>query len=125
LPEIDLQHLADVVLDDAGVAQQIADGAVAVAGQAFGGEHRLIDAKLAPGEAAERPTDIVEGAVALGLADQRGAGDRTGVDHRIERMVVGIEPDRIEGIARGLDADRAFDMVGAERVQRESKHEGF
>ncbi len=38
-------------------------------------------------------------------------------------MVFGIEPDRIEGIARGLDADRALDPFGAERIQRQREHE--
>jgi hypothetical protein len=52
LPEIDLQHLAHVFNDDSRIAQEIADGAVAVAGCALGGEHRLIHVKLAAGEAA-------------------------------------------------------------------------
>ncbi len=125
MPEIDLEHLADVVLDDAGVAQEIADRAVAVAGRAFGGEYRFVDAEFAPGKAAERLADIFERVIALGLADQPGAGDRAGIDHGIEGMIVGIEPDRIEGIARRFDADRAFHPRRAERVQRQREHEGF
>ena len=123
LPEIDFQHRADVVLDDGGVAQEIADRAVAVAGRAFGGVDRFVDIELAPGKPAERLADIVEGAVALGLMDQAGAGDRAGIDHRIEGMVVGIEPDRVEGIARRLDADCAFHPSCAQRIQRQREHE--
>ena len=108
LPEIDIENLADVILDDVGVAQQIADRAIAVAGAAFGCVHGLVEAEFAAGEAAERRADIVECGGALRLMDQTGAGDRAGIDHRIEGMVVGVEPDRIEGIARRFDADRAF-----------------
>ncbi len=53
LPEIHLQHFADVFLDNAVGAQEIADGAVAVAGRALGSKDRLIDPEFAPGEAAE------------------------------------------------------------------------
>jgi hypothetical protein len=99
LPEIDLQHLADVILDDGGVAQEIADRAVAVAGQAFRGIDGFVDAEFAPGKPAERLTDVFECAVAHGLMNEPGAGDRPGIDHQIEGMVVGIEPDRIERVA--------------------------
>ena len=75
------------------------------------------------GKPAERLTDIFEGAVAFGLMKQAGAGDGAGVDHRIEGMVVGIQPDRIEGVARRLDTDRAFDACRAQRIQRQREHE--
>ena len=55
--------------------------------------------------------------------DQTGAGDRAGIDHRIEGMVFGIEADRIEGIAGRLDADRVFHPRRAERIQRQREHE--
>jgi hypothetical protein len=125
LPEINLKHRADMILDDTGVAQQIADGAVAVAGRTFGGIDGFVDPEFAPGKPAERLTDIVEGAVALGFMDQAGTGDRAGVDHRIEGMVFGIEADRIKGIARWLDADRLFHPRRAERIQRQREHEGL
>ncbi len=99
MPEIDFQHLGDIVLDHGVGAQEIADRPVAVSGRALGGIDGFVDAKLAPGEATERLPDIVERAAALGFVDQAGAGDRAGVNHRIERMVLGIETDRIEGIA--------------------------
>ena len=52
LPEIGLQHRVDIVLDDGGVAQQIADSAVAVAGHAFGRKDRLVDSEFSSGKSA-------------------------------------------------------------------------
>ena len=123
LPEVDLQHGSDIVRDDGVGAQQIADRPVAVAGQALGRIDGVVDVELAPGKPSERLPDIVERAVAFGFVDQPGAGDRARIHHRIERVVLGIEADRIEGIARGFDADRAFDPRGAQRVQRQREHE--
>ena len=125
LPEVDVQHRADIVLDHGVSAQEIADCAVAVAGQALGGINGVVDVELAPGKPAQRLPDIFERVVALGLVDQPGTGNRAGIDHRIERVVLGIEPDRVEGIARWLDADRAFDPCRAECVQRQREHERF
>jgi hypothetical protein len=99
LSEIDLQHRRDIVLDDSGVAQEVADRPVAVAGRTFGSVDRFVDIEFAPGKAAERLADTVERGVALGLLVQTGTGDRAGIDHWIEGMIIGIEPDRIEGIA--------------------------
>ena len=106
LPEVDVEHRVDVVLHDQIVAQQPGDGPVAVAGRALGGMHRLVDAELAPGKAAELVADALERGRALGLMDQPGAGDRAGIDHRVERPVVVGQPDRVERLAARLDADR-------------------
>ena len=67
----------------------------------------------------------LEGAVALGLVDQAGAGDRAGIDHRIERPVVGVEPDRVEGVAARLDADHGLDALGAERSSASANTNGL
>src|ERR1700722_20528984 len=40
-------------------------------------------------------------------------------------MVVGIQADRIERVARRLDPDLAFDLCGAQRVQRQREYERF
>ena len=125
LLEIDVQHRGNVIFDHRIGAQEIADCPVTVAGRALGGIDGFINAEFTSGEAAERLPDIVEGIAALGLVEQAGAGDRTGVDHRIEGMVFGIEPDRIEGIAGWLDADRAFHVRCAERIQCQREHEGL
>ena len=64
---------------------------------------------FAPGKPAQRLPDIVERGVALGLLDQAGTGDRTSVDHRIERLVVRRKSDGVEGFAARFDADRGAD----------------
>jgi hypothetical protein len=110
---------------DAGIAQEITDRAIAVAGRAFRRIDRVVHRKLAPGEPSQRLADIVEGIGALGVMDQPGACDCAGIDHRIEGMVVGIEADRVEGVAGRLDADRTFHPFGAERIQRQREYERF
>ena len=125
MPEIDLQHGSHIVFDHGIGAQQIADRAVAVAGGALGAVDSVVDVKLAPGKPAQRLPDIVECDVALGLMDQAGAGDRAGIDHRVEGVVFGVETNRVEGIARRLDADDAFDPCRTQRVQRQREHERF
>ena len=125
LPEIDLQHGSHVVPDHGIGAQQIADRPVAVAGCAFGRIDGVVDVEIAPGKPPQRLPDIVECGVALGLVDQAGAGDRAGIDHRVEGVVFGVEADRVEGIARRFDADHAFDPRRTERIQRQREHERF
>ena len=61
----------------------------------------------------------------LARTDQPGAGDRAGIDHRIERMVVGVEPDRVEGIARRFDADRAFHPAAPSVSSASANTNGF
>ena len=65
LAEIDVEHVVDVAVNDGIIAQQVGDRAVAVAGCALGGKHRLVDAEIAAGEASERGADVLEGAVAF------------------------------------------------------------
>lgn len=125
LPEIDVEHGVDVALDHGVIAQQISDGAVAVAGFALGFEHRFVDVERAAGEAAERGKDAVERLAAARLVDQSGAGDRAGIDHRIVGPVIGAKPDRVEGIAARFDADDRLDFVGAQHFQRQGKDEGL
>ena len=125
MPEIHLQHGNHVVFDYGIGTQQIADRAVAVAGGALGGVDGVVDVEIAPGKPPQRLTDILERGVALGLVDQAGAGDRAGIDHGVEGVVFGVEADRIEGIARWLDADHTFDPGCAQRVECEREHERF
>lgn len=125
LPEIDIEHIRHVVDDHAIGAQQITDRPVAIARRALGRIDRLVDVELAAGEAAKRLADVCERAVILGGVDQAGAGDRAGIDHRVEGVVFRIQPDRVEGIARRLDADHALDPFGTQRVQRQREHERF
>lgn len=57
--------------------------------------------------------------------DQTGTGDGPGIDHRIERPVVGPQPDRVERIAARFDADHSLDFLGAEQLQRECEDESL
>src|SRR5260370_11608402 len=84
LPEINIQHLADILPDDAGIAQEKADRPVAVSGRAFRGIDRFIDAKLASGKAAERVADRFECRIAGGFEDE----SRIYVLHRLSHTVV-------------------------------------
>ncbi len=125
MPEIHLQHGSHIVPDHGISTQQIADRAVAVAGGAFGGIDGVVHVEIASGKPPERLPDVFECGVALGLVDQAGAGDRAGIHHRIEGMILGVEADRVEGIARWLDANDAFDPRRTQRIQRQREHERF
>ena len=62
---------------------------------------------------------------ALGAMDQARAGNRTGIDHRVVRAIVGTQTDRIKRIAARLDADHALNPLRAEQLYRQRKHEGL
>ena len=104
------------------VAQQIGDGPVSVAGFALGAEGRLVDLQPPSGKAAQRLQQPVEGTILLAFADQAGARDRAGIDHRVEGPIVRTQPDGVEGIAARLDSHDRFDPLGADRLQRQGKH---
>ncbi len=69
--------------------------------------------------------DALKGAVTLRVADEARTGDRAGIDHRIERQVGGVQPNRVEGIAARLDTDRRFDSFRADRLERQREDEGL
>jgi hypothetical protein len=52
LAKINIQHTADVARNDGIVAQQIGDGAIAVAGVTFGSKNRLVNTEFAAGKPA-------------------------------------------------------------------------
>ena len=125
MPEIDVEYGIDAVIQHSVGAQQIGNGAVAVAGRALRRIDGVVDAERAPGKAAERLADVFEGVVAPGLMDQPGTGDRPGIDHRVEGVVFGVEADRVEGIAGRLDADRAFDAAAPSVSSASANTNGF
>src|SRR5664280_883209 len=125
LLEIDVEHLGDVALDDGIVMQQKGDGAVAVAGRPLGLEDGLVDAELAAGEAAQRVAHALESAGPIDAVDQARAGDRPGVDHRIEWPVVRGQADGVERLAAWLYSDLGFDPLRADKVQRQREDEGL
>src|ERR1017187_6743171 len=96
-----------------------------VAGRPLGLEDGLVDAELAAGEAAQRVAHALESAGPLDAVDQARAGDRPGVDHRIEWPVVRGQTDGIERLAAWLDSDLGFDPLGADNLQRQREDEGL
>ena len=84
--------------------------------------HGVVDGEFAAGELAQLLPDALEGRGAVDLMDQPGARNRPGIDHRIERPVIVGEPDRIERLAAGLDADRRRHALLADHFQRQRKH---
>ena len=125
LPEIGIEDGIDVVLQHQIIAQQPGDRAIAVAGERLRGVHGVVDVELAAGEQAELLADALECGCAIGLMDQPGAGDRAGIDHRVERPVVVGQPDRIERLPARLDPDRRRNALLTDHVERERKHEGL
>jgi hypothetical protein len=106
LPEIEVEHLFGVALDHAGIEHQVGDGAVAVAGFGLGAIDRLVDLEPSPGEGREQIDHMFHARLGRGAFGERRDGDGAGIDHRVEGAVVLlVEDDGIEGLARGLDAD--------------------
>ncbi len=123
--EISVQNGIHIAFDDRIVMQKPRYRAIAIAGGAFGEVDRLVDIKIAASKAAQRLPDALEGSRAFDLVNQTGAGNRAGIHHRIERLVVRREADRVEGFAARLNTDGRFDALRPEQVERESKHESF
>ena len=106
LHEVEVEMLLDIALDHPGIELEIGDRPVAVPGLDLGAVDAHVDVDRMADEALEG-RQHARAALGLVLAlDQRRGGDRTGIDHGIERPVVAfVEGDRVEGIARRLDAD--------------------
>jgi hypothetical protein len=92
----------------------VADGAVAVAGAALRLEHRVVERQRAAGVGRDRADHARQPRLGALAAHQRRGGDGAGVDHRVHRPAgVRLEADRVERVARGLDADLAPHRLGA------------
>jgi hypothetical protein len=125
LPKIRIEHGVNVALQYRVIAQQPGDRSIAVAGGDLRGVHGIIDAEFAASKLTELLPDAFECVSAIDLMDQSRARDRAGIDHRIERPVVVGEPDRVESLAAGLNADRGGDALLPDRLERKGKHEGL
>jgi hypothetical protein len=124
LAEIDVEHLVDVTVQHAVVAQQIGDRPVAVAAFAFRPERGFVHLQPVPsGKARERGSHALEGAVGIAFADQPDAGDRACIDHRVEGPIVRAQADGIERIAARLHANDGFDPFRAELIEGEREYE--
>ena len=106
LLEIELERLGHPLAHHAEVEHQVRNGPVAVSGDPLGQENRIVDVQRPPAVAAEHRQHPGEPLGKVLAGDQIGRGDRSGVDHRIERTIRGlVQHDRVEGFARRLDAD--------------------
>src|SRR5689334_14862458 len=66
---------------------------------------------------------MLERVLTRGLVHKPGAGNRAGIDHGIERLVVRAKAYRVERVAARLDADRGFEPLRAHRLQCEREYE--
>jgi hypothetical protein len=126
LAEVELRRRLGVALQDAGVAQQVADGAVAVAGVALACEHRIVHHQRPAGASRKRAEQAFEPGVSGVARNQRGHRDGAGVDHRVQRPPgAGLQADRIEGFAGRLDAHSPRHALGAAGFERQAVYEWF
>ena len=86
--------------------------------------HGLIESELPASRLAQTVEHDVEGLVAVLRMEERGDGNRSGVDHRVVRPVrLGLQADRVEGISARFDADVAGDLVVPELFERQPEHQ--
>src|SRR5690606_21883306 len=94
--------------------------------RALAGEDGQVDAELAAGEAVEAVEQLLDTGGGVHLAQQAGDGDGAAVNARIVRAVGRVElDDRVERVARGLDAHAAQHGAAAVHAQRVPVGEGF
>ncbi len=120
LPEVHLHLVVHVVVDQAGGAHEVGDGAVPVAGVALRGVDVLVDVQRAARERGQPIEDPVELLGAGPPGHERRRDDRTGVHHRVERPAADVvEADRVERVAGRLGPDLGEHRLGAAVGQRQ------
>ena len=120
LAEIGLERRCRLVVEDREIAQHPADRAIAMPGRALGGVDLLVDVERAAGIAGEGVEDARSLLLDRAAGDQAARRDCTSIDQRIERRTrLGLQADRVECVARGLDADFREHGVLAVLLQRE------
>jgi hypothetical protein len=114
LAEIVFQRRHRVALGDVEIAQHPGDGAVTKPGVAFRLVDRLVQTQAAPGKCRQRSVQALPLVFGCVTCYQTGAGDGTGVNHRVARCAgVRIEADGIERVTARLDADPAHHCLDA------------
>ena len=95
-----------------------------MAGHPLGQEDRVVDVEVATGEAAETAEQAGHPLRVVLAPQQVGGGDRAGVDHRVEGPVTdGVEHDRVERLAGGLDADALEHALAPVVLERQAVDE--
>jgi hypothetical protein len=100
------------------------DRAIAMTSATLGFVHGLVHRQPSPGHCAEASEDPLEGVLGTAPMQQGRHRDRAGVDHRVVWPVgAAMQPDRVEGVAARLDANKARDGLLAEFLERHSEGE--
>ena len=122
--EVQLERGLGIFADDSIVAQHVADRAVAMAGFAFGFEHRLVDRERSARVSRNRADDARQPRFTRVAGNERRRRDGACVDHRIERPAgTGFETDRVERIAARLDTHRVANPFAAAVLERNAVHQ--
>jgi len=124
LSEIQLEHRIGIVLENAEIAEQVADRAVAVPGHAFRAIYFLVHRERPSSVGLEHGENALELVLARSALHQPGAGDGPGVDHRIDRTPrLRMQADRIEGLPARLHPDFGQHLGSRVVLEREPVNE--
>ncbi len=112
LPKIQVDHLLGRAIEDPVAEQEVRDRPIAVAGVAFGAIDRLVDLHRPAGVASEGfENPLHRRGIGLALDQARGR-DGARIDHRVHRTPgAGLQADRVERLARGLDSNLAQHLI--------------
>ena len=119
LAEIEVEGGFRIGLDDVEVAQQVADGPVAVAGLLLREVDGLVDRQPPTGQFLEIIQQQLHRTVGIGIADLGRSGDGPGIDHGIARLArFRVQADGIEGLSGRLHIDLARHEIERQHLQR-------
>ena len=115
LAEVQVEHRLGRIAEDLVVAQHVADGAIAMAGAALRFEHRLVERERATGigrQGADHPRRAAPAALSPRTSEAMAMAPALIIGFS-GRPVLRLEADRVEGVARRLDADLSPHRLGA------------
>ncbi len=126
MAEVEIDDVVDVAFQGADIAQQVADGAVAMPRLRLGAIDGFIHREAVAGGVRKPLEDEVESARAGDIMDDAGDGNGPGIDHRVEGAVgMRVENDGVERIAARLNSDAFEDGVAADQFECETIDESF
>ena len=85
--------------------------------------HVLVEHHVPARVVRERVDDAIHPVLVVTRLDEAGGDDRARVHHRVERPVQVVDHDRVERVARRLDADPLQHRVAALVLERHAEHE--
>ncbi len=126
LPEIEVEGHVGRLVEDAEVAQHVADRAVAVARLALGAVDGLVEGERSPRIGLEHRDEAAPAIGGAMAGDESRRGDGARVDQGIAgAAAAGLEADLVEGLARRFDADLREHGGLAAIVEGEAVDEGL